>query len=110
MKINEVLDSTESWATLKGVSLEKYNELEAGYRQQLEILKTTVEVANILNPEQYNAVLTATKDQTSIFTQDADEYANDLKNLGINNDTDLNNKIAAVENMRSEISKLASKL
>jgi hypothetical protein len=110
MKINEVLDSTESWATLKGISLEKYEDIESGYNKRLELIKTVHEVSETLTQDQTNAVMSNLKKQLDDYAREADTYANDLRTLGITNDADLNNKIAAIDSMKNNIEILSSKL
>ena len=109
MKINEVLDSTKSWATIKDISLDKYDEIESGYRKRLEIIKTTHGLANVLDNDQYSAIVSEVKRQLDDFIKETTEYSNDLKNLGINNDLDLTSKITSVDNMGSNISQLSAK-
>ena len=109
MKINEVLDSTQSWANLKGVSLEKYSDLETAYRQQLEIIKTVHGITSSLTPAQNTAVIENLKKQMGDFISTSNEYIRDLTNLGITDDLDLTAKITNVDSMKTHIAHLNSK-
>lgn len=103
MKINEILDSTQSWSNIAGIEVAITSEFQQKYRQIVQALTMLLSLKTILPYEIWAKSVTDIMTEIQIFSTLANNYLSSVEKLNIKNDADLNSRIKKVTRMKMNI-------
>lgn len=103
MKINEILDSTQSWSSIAGVDVTISDEFQQKYRRIIQTMKMVGSLRNVIPYDIWMQSVTSVVSEAQEFSALANNYITSVERLSIKNDPDLNTRLRKVKRMKMQI-------